>query len=105
VLATGHVLVPLDDMADAAQFEAALGSANPSLILTTEEHARTTDNMLRQRGISVVVLDAGEVGDADIAAAPSDPDRELGDLPVPPSDAPAVLSWTSGTTGSPRPFC
>lgn len=73
VLAAGHVLVSLDDMADAAQFEAALGSANPSLILTTAEHARTTGDMLRQRGISVIVLDAAEAGGADIAAAPSDP--------------------------------
>ena len=104
VLAAGHVLVPLDDLADAAQLEGALASANPSVILTTAEHARTTGDTLRQRGISVVVLDAAEASGSDMAAAPSDPFREFEDLPVPPSDAPAVLCWTSGTTGSAKAF-
>ena len=71
------------------------------------DHGRTCKN---NRGYGAPAWHLGcragpaEADGADITAAPSDPDRELEVLPVPPSDAPAVLSWTSGTTGSPKAF-
>ena len=99
VMAAGHALVPLDDMADAAQLEAALASAEPRLLLTTAAHAATCSDILRHHAIQVRLLDVAEALGAE-AAMPSSPEE----LPVPQSDGAAVLSWTSGTTGSPKAF-
>jgi acyl-CoA synthetase (AMP-forming)/AMP-acid ligase II len=60
VMAAGHVLVPLDEMADAAQLEMALASADPRLILTTAEHVRSSGDILRRRDTRTVLLDAAE---------------------------------------------
>jgi long-chain acyl-CoA synthetase len=99
VMAAGHVLVPLDDLADAVQFEAALASAELRLLLTTAEHAETSADLLRRLGIRVMLVGVPEVAGTDSAIL-SSPEE----LPVPVSDTPAVLSWTSGTTGSPKAF-
>ena len=64
VLAAGGMLVPIDDLADAEQFEAALNSSGARLIFTTARH-----------------LEASGA-----------------------NDEPAMLSWTSGTIGSPKAF-
>ena len=61
VMAAGHVLVPLDDLADAVQFEAALASAELRLLLTTAEHAETSADILRRLGIRVMLVGVPEV--------------------------------------------
>jgi long-chain acyl-CoA synthetase len=99
VMAAGHVLVPLDDMADAAQLEAALASAEPRLLLTTAAHAGTCNDALRRRDVQLMLLDGPEPAGTETGMLPSSEE-----LPVPAPDAPAILTWTSGTTGSPKAF-
>lgn len=103
ILAGGAVLVPVDDLADAAQFEAALASSGARLVLTTAGHLEEGGDMLRQRGAQVMLVDTPEYLGADVASGVR-PDARAEDLPVLSDEAPAVLSWTSGTTGSPRAF-
>jgi long-chain acyl-CoA synthetase len=103
VLACGGVLVPVDDLADAAQLEAALASSDPRLVLTTARHLEIAGDILRKRAIGVVLIDAPEYGGGE-AASLSATCEHVEDLPVPSWDAPAMLSWTSGTTGSPKAF-
>ncbi len=103
ILASAGVLVPVDDLADAAQLEAALASSNPRLILTTAPHLEIAGDILRKRAIGVVLIDAPEYGGGE-AASLSALCEHVEDLPVPSWDAPAMLSWTSGTTGSPKAF-
>jgi len=103
ILASAGVLVPVDDLADVAQLEAALASSDPRLILTTARHLEIAGDILRKRAIGVVLIDAPEY-DGGEAASLSAPCEDVEDLPVPSRDAPAMLSWTSGTTGSPKAF-
>jgi len=50
VLAAGGVVVPIDDLVDAEQFEAALTSGNVRLIFTTAHHLEaSSDNPARPR--------------------------------------------------------
>lgn len=105
VLAAGGMLVPLDDLADDEQIHAALASSGARLIFTTADHAAARGDILRAFGATAILLD-----DAAPAAAPTtrtwqslmSPRAE--DLPVPAADDSALLSWTSGTTGSPKAF-
>jgi long-chain acyl-CoA synthetase len=93
VLASGRVLVPIDDLADAEQFEAALNSSGARLILTTERHLDASGAILRAHNITALRVDDEVRTGKDAIAWP--------DLAA---DAPAMLSWTSGTTGSPKAF-
>ncbi len=95
--------MPVDDLADAAQLEAALASSDPRLILTTARHLEIAGDLLRKRAIGVVLIDTPEYGGGEEASL-SAPDEHVEDFPVPSWDAPAMLSWTSGTTGSPKAF-
>ena len=98
VLVSGGMLVPIDDMADAEQFEAALNSSDARMILTTTRHLDESGAVLRTHNVTVIRIDEDTRG----GQAPSN--RLAEDLPVPAGDDPAVLSWTSGTTGSPKAF-
>jgi long-chain acyl-CoA synthetase len=104
VLAAGGLLVPIDDLADAEQLEAALNSSGAGMILTTAHHRDTIGAILRGRNITALLLDedtrAGPLAPAQQASVST----QSQDLPVPLADAPAILSWTSGTTGSPKAF-
>ena len=100
VLATGNILVPLDDMVEPAQLDAVWAASKPRLILTTAHHAKAAGDILKQRGARMILLDSPEP----VAAAPKGLPQWPEDLPAPTDDAPALLSWTSGTTGSPKAF-
>lgn len=103
ILASAGVLVPVDDLADAAQLEAALASSDPRLFLTTARHLEIAGDILGKRAMGVVLIDAPEYGGGE-AASLSATCEHVEDMPVPSGDAPAMLSWTSGTTGSPKAF-
>ena len=100
VLASGHILVPLDDMVESSQLDAALAASKPGLILTSANHAKADGEILKQHGARVILLDTPEP----VGAAPKGLRQWLENLPVPGHDAPVLLSWTSGTTGSPKAF-
>ena len=104
VLAAGGLLVPIDDLADAEQIEAALISSGAGMILTTAHHRDSIGSIWRVRNVTALLLDA------DTRAGPVAPTQQASvstqaqDVPVPFANAPAILSWTSGTTGSPKAF-
>jgi long-chain acyl-CoA synthetase len=97
VLAAGGMLVPIDDLADAEQFEAALNSSGARLILTTARHLDATGAILRAHNVTALLVDD------DVRARHALANKQE-NVPVSVDDAPAMLSWTSGTTGSPKAF-
>jgi long-chain acyl-CoA synthetase len=104
VLAAGGVVVPIDDLADAEQFEAALSSAGVQLIFTTAHHLEASGDILRGHAARVVLVDEPERAGQSATGWLSVLGERTDDLPVPGLDQPALLSWTSGTTGSPKAF-
>jgi long-chain acyl-CoA synthetase len=104
VLAVGRVLVPIDDLADLGQIEAALASSEARFVLTTREHAKSEAAIFRPRSVHVRVLDEPAASGIDAYVLPDGYPARCTDLPVPTPDLPAMLSWTSGTTGSPKAF-
>ncbi|MGC2204201.1 MAG: AMP-binding protein [Stellaceae bacterium] len=103
VLAADGMLVPIDDLADPDQFEAALNSSNALLILTTARHLSESSAMLRAHNVTALRVD-DEAPTAPSTVRQALTNNQAEDLLIPVDDAPAMLSWTSGTTGSPRAF-
>ena len=104
VLAAGGVVVPIDDLADAEQFETALTSTGVRLIFTTAHHLEASGDILRAHAASVILLEEPEDPRQSATGWLSVLGERTDDLPVPALDQPALLSWTSGTTGSPKAF-
>jgi len=103
VLASVGTLVPIDDLADAEQLEAALNSSGARLILTTAHHLDASSAILRAHDVAAIPVDEGGRSGPG-ATAWHLANKRAEDLPVPANDKPAMLSWTSGTTGSPKVF-
>jgi long-chain acyl-CoA synthetase len=104
VLASGGMLVPIDDLADAEQFEAALNSSGARLILTTARHLDASGAILRAHDVTAVRVDKGGRSGMGTTACQALANKQAEDLSVPGDDEPAMFSWTSGTTGSPKAF-
>jgi long-chain acyl-CoA synthetase len=103
VLASGNVLVPVDDLADAAQFGTALQASGARLIFTTSRHLAAAKEAIGASDARLFLLDNA---DTSLAAPnwrtllrPTD-----AELPAVPADAAAALFFTSGTTGAPKAF-
>jgi long-chain acyl-CoA synthetase len=98
VLAAGGVLVPVDDLADAAQASALLRAGGARLLFTTGRHAAELGENAPPR---LVLLDASEAEPGGWRALL----RTGGEvLPDPAPEDPALLLATSGTTGAPKAF-
>ena len=102
VLMAGGVVVPIDDLADADQLDAALVSSAARLIFTTAGHLQACGGILRN--IRVILVDVDGCDGRLATGWRSLLAEQTEDLPIPAPDDPAVLSWTSGTTGSPKAF-
>jgi long-chain acyl-CoA synthetase len=98
------MLVPIDDLADAEQLEAALNSSGARLILTTARHLDESGAILRAHNVTAIRVDEGGRSEPGATAWQALANKRVEDLPVPANDEPAMLSWTSGTTGSPKAF-
>ncbi len=104
VLAAGEMLVPIDELAEPDALAASLKSCDVRLMITTRRHLEASGARWRTEGIRVILIDEGQqsVGDAtqwrSLLCQPSE------DLPDAAGDEPALLSWTSGTTGTPKAF-
>ena len=72
VLAAGGILVPIDDLADAEQFEAALNSGGARLILTTAPHLEASGVILRAHDATAIPVDEGEGAEHGAMAYPKD---------------------------------
>jgi len=104
VLSVSGVVVPIDDLADAEQLKAALVSSAAQAIFTTSRHLESNGEILRTHAGRVILVDQDE-GDGGLATGwRSLLGERTQDLPAPAPDEPALLSWTSGTTGSPKAF-
>ena len=101
VMTSGGVLVPIDDLCDAPQFEAALASSNVQMVVATAARLDAAAGPICARGVRTLRLDgpATEAGSWRIL-----PYAEATPLPVPAPDDPLLLAWTSGTAGSPKIF-
>ena len=104
VLAAGGMLVPIDDLADAEQVRGALASSSARLVFTTGEHLKSRGQILQASGANPILLDDPEPGEPTARHWRSLLGQREENLPVPADDDPALLSWTSGTTGSPKAF-
>jgi len=104
VLSVGGVLVPIDDLADAEQLKAALVSSAAQVIFTTARHLESSGEILGTHAARVFLVDEDEGGGQLATSWRSLLSEQTQDLPAPPPDEPALLSWTSGTTGSPKAF-
>ena len=104
VLSVGGVVVPIDDLADGEQLKAALVSSAAQVIFTTARHLESNGEILRTHASRVILVDEDE-GDGRLAMGwRSLLGERTQDPPAPAPDEPALLSWTSGTTGSPKAF-
>ena len=104
VLTAGGVAVPIDDQADAEQLDAALTSSAARLIFTTARHLEAFGDTLRAHAARIVLVDEDECDGRLATGWLSLLSERTEDLPTPGPDEPALLSWTSGTTGSPKAF-
>jgi long-chain acyl-CoA synthetase len=104
VLSAGAVVVPIDDLVDAEQLKAALVSSAAQAIFTTARHLEASSEILRTHARTVILIDEDEGGGHLATGWRSLLGERTQDLPAPAPDEPALLSWTSGTTGSPKAF-
>ena len=104
VLAIGAVLVPIDDLAEPEHFSAALKSANVQLVITARRHLGSECVLLRSQGIHAVLLEDETLPRSGVAAWRSLLREPIDVLPEIAGNEPAILTWTSGTTGSPKAF-
>ena len=104
VMAAGSVLVPIDDLAQAAELEAALDCSGARLIFTSAHHLAEFKDLFSAKGVAAALVDApGDTAPATLGSPASC--GEVGEeLPIPGPDDAAVLCWTSGTTGAPKAF-
>ena len=104
ILAAGAIVVPIDDLAGPEDFAAALKTAEVRLVVTARPRFEGSKPVLADFGVSAVLVDE----DAPVTSGAA-PWRSLlrepqAVLPDEAPDAPAILTWTSGTTGSPKAF-
>jgi len=101
VMASGGVLVPIDDLCDAPQFEAALASGDVQMVVATAARLDAAAGPIRARGLRTLRLDGPKTEAGSWRALLY---AEATALPVPAPGDPLLLAWTSGTTGSPKIF-
>ena len=104
VLAAGSTLVPIDDLADPDQFATGLKSANARLSITTTRHLGECSVGLGANGVGAILLDDGAPSEPAATSWRSLLSAQAVDLPDAAGDDPALLTWTSGTTGWPKAF-
>jgi long-chain acyl-CoA synthetase len=104
VLAAGGALVPIDDLADREQFAAALKSSNARRVITTAHHLAECGDALRAHGAAAILVDDGNQSEPAATSWRSLLGERMADLADAAEDEPAVVTWTSGTTGSPKAF-
>jgi long-chain acyl-CoA synthetase len=103
VLASGNVLVPVDDLADEAQFASVLEVSGARLVFTAGRHLKAAREAIGAGEARLFLLDAEDAS----LAAPNwrtllQPTGAA--LNAVAADLPAALFLTSGTTGAPKAF-
>ena len=107
IAAAGGVAVAIDELADADEAAAVLRSAQPGWLFTTAAHLEALPAQGEGKPARVLVLDDDDAAAQGREAASwgtllsADPRPPLPDVSA---DAPAMLVYTSGTTGRPKAF-
>ncbi len=98
VMASGRVIVPLNAVAGKTQLAHVLGHSDAAVVLVSAEYRATLGELVRDVGRPITVVDVDDVeGPRWPAPAAS------GTVPVSPSAGdPALLLYTSGSTGLPK---
>ena len=104
ILAAGGILVPVDDLAEPDAFTTALKSSNARLVITTWRHLEASGSYWRAQDIRAVLIDEIHQFSPNVTRWRTVLRESNEDLPDASGDEPALLSWTSGTTGSPKAF-
>ena len=104
VLAAGGMLVPIDDLAEPDAFATALKSSDARLVITTWRHFEAIAAALRTQGVGTILVDENQQFSPNATHWRSVLRASNDDLPDAAGDEPALLSWTSGTTGTPKAF-
>lgn len=114
VMANGLVANPINLLAQTSQLRHILWHSDTRVVFTTQDHAATLATTIQDvdRPIDVVVVDPAEKGVPEFSAAHVSESsgaapRPNGQMPEgaqlrPASDWPALLMYTSGTTGVPK---
>ena len=88
VLAAAGVVVPIDDLADAEQLDAALASSAARLIFTTARHLEAYGDILHAHPASIILVDEAECGGQSTTGWLSLLGGRTEDLPAPAPGAP-----------------
>ena len=97
-LRLGAVVVPLNVRLGPLELSRQLAVCEPRIVLVTETLASLADRVSPASGLRVLVLERGM---KDPRTLWRQPRARTGESRVPPA-APALISFTSGTTGSPK---
>jgi long-chain acyl-CoA synthetase len=98
------MLVPIDELAEPDSFEVALKSSNAKLVITTWRHLEAGGALWRAQDIGAILIDENQRFSPLATQWRSVLFETNEDLPDAAGDEPALLSWTSGTTGTPKGF-
>jgi len=94
-MASGRIVAPLNLLAQDAQLDYVLGHAAPRIVFATAEHAERLRPAIQRAGVATRIVVTG----ADALALPG---RAGGTIAEVQPAAPAMLMYTSGTTGVPK---
>lgn len=104
ILTAGGVVVPIDDLADVEQFKAALASSTARVVFTTARHLEASSEILAAVRARVILVDQHDCNGQSASGWQSLLTQQTENMMASAADESALLSWTSGTTGSPKAF-